>query len=209
MKSFLNKNLILILVLAVSAGTMLSFVTADSKAEVKAGKLEIQNPAQRKGVFAAMLGNGANQTITSDIINTPDPFNAVAFSWTVSEAVDFHLYVRFEKENWTNWQEVEKDPDLTDNNSQNKNVSNLTFAPYTNILQYRISLANSSDADKITALQIDYIDSTKGASAKYSIATNDIGLKIITRGEWGANESYGIDPMGNEAWPKTYLTPNS
>lgn len=205
--NFLNKKLILQLVIALSVMTVLTVVSADSSIKTRADVLTIQNPAGAASFIAASAGLKSTE-YTSKVINTDFPFNSVAFSWKEDKPIDFELYVRFQKESWGAWQPVSQMVDFKDG-ARKDNVSDLVFSPFTNILQYKTIFKTVEDRQNLKELSISYIDSTRGHDATYKTSTVDStdSLKIIPRKEWGADESLRYDTAGNETWPREYYTP--
>lgn len=204
----LRHNVILGTVLAISLGLLLSLVTADSRNETKAQTLIIDNPTQSRGFFAASYGTSSDDTtVTSPVLTAEFSFNALTLQWKTVRDVDFDIYVRFNKESWTEWIAVAPQVDFKDDGII-ANSSQVIFSPYTNIFQYKLVFPTPEDKELLTSLSIEYIDSTKAFSHTYQAATTtNSGLTIVSRKQWGADESYRFNEAGQEIWQPEYYKP--
>ncbi|MFA6072062.1 MAG: N-acetylmuramoyl-L-alanine amidase, partial [Janthinobacterium sp.] len=206
---YFNTKLIIALVATVFSVAMIVVASADDHNTTKGGELVIENPTQSKKFhIASVISHNNDKEFVSNSINTDFPFNAVAFSWNAPQEAKIQIYTRFQKESWSDWQLVERDIDVEENDSINQQTSSIIFTPYTNILQYKIVFEDSTQSDQIKNLKINYIDSTKGGKSIYTAATvTSDSLNIIPRSQWGADESIRFDAAGEESWPKEYYTP--
>ncbi len=206
MKHQLRNNLILSLALAVCAVFLITLVTADSRANTKAGTLVVADPTVTTGLFAASV-EPTDTTITSPVYNTEFPFNALAAQWEQDGDFEFDLLVRFKKESWTEWQPLERAVDFRDD-MRNDLSTQLLLTPYTNIFQYQLIFSEREHKELVRDLAFTYIDSTKGQQS-YQIATASSSdqLRIVSRREWGADESYQYNEAGQLIWEPEYYTP--
>ncbi len=102
-----------------------------------------------------------------------------------------------------------------DDDSQGKDTakaqltSQMIPTKLTDSFQYKLIFnANEAKTD-LQNLQFTYLDTTKGPAGnfKISLSANDQNLKIISRAEWGADESLRFEPSGANLWPEEYYTP--
>ncbi len=75
-------------------------------------------------------------------------------------------------------------------------------------LQLRATLENPTgrtfDWDGLKVTMIDGRPGPTAAELHARMTPSDGGPTVITRTEWGANESYRFDSYGNESWPREY-----
>lgn len=208
MMNKLNQNLIVSLVVAVCGLSLFAIASADNDETIRGGKLTIENPTQGSRFSISAFGSNESNEFTSEVINTDLPFNAISFSWDQPKDAEIILMARFQKETWTDWQTASLDGDFMENSQFNSDhpVTSLIFTAYTNILQYKFIFTNKNDRDSVSNLTVSYIDSTRGSRAVYHVASENQGLTVIPRSQWGADESYRFN-NGEESWPREYYTP--
>ncbi|HDQ23149.1 MAG TPA: hypothetical protein ENN28_04270 [Candidatus Uhrbacteria bacterium] len=202
-----------------------ALVSANSnEPEAKSGKILIEEPSKNGSFFIA--ANSNENQINSPVLKTKFPFNALFVKWDYKNPLilseeqliygleyedghNFELYVRFLNESWTDWIKMRIDDD-----SYGKDNSKIVFASQmlptklTDSFQYKIIFTSKEAKNNLKNLEFTYLDTTKGPKNSFKISNvsqND--LKIISRAEWGADETYKLDSQGNELWPAEYYTP--
>jgi hypothetical protein len=145
-------------------------------------------------------------------------FNAVGLQWRAHLPPDTGLQVSIRASTdgiaWLPWQEV-VEPEREGNH----------FYAFTPLIvdrgqniQYRLTLTTQHPnlTPRLEDITLTYIDSTPGPTLKdvESLPTPPQlqggtvpHPTIITRSDWGANESYRFDTEGNEIWPTEYQPP--
>ncbi len=172
-------------------------------------------------------GSGGTRDTTSDGVRTITydsavhratfDFNALATEWVVSLQDDtmVRLFVRTGKDgaHWSPWNWVS--PDSDDGTESGVNFSKLlvTNASY---LQYRLQLVGrvGGAMPSVSSVHFTFINSEQGPDSR-SLGLDDSSTahaaapqpRIITRAQWGADESLRFDDQGREIWPREYTRP--
>ncbi len=218
-KHKIKTKFVLIFVICWSIILIFALVSANyNEPTVKAGRLVITEP-NKNGSFFISANISENQTI-SPILKTEFPFNALFVKWEYKNLPEnqeaeiikpsFELYVSFLNENWSDWIKMLPDPDsYGKDGSQIEFSSQMIPTKLTDSFQYKIIFNSPEAKDNLKNLQFTYLDTTKGPSKqlKISTASQADDLHIISRQEWGANETYRFDSNNNDLWPAEYYTP--
>ncbi len=218
-KHKIKTKFVLVFVICWSIILVFALVSANSnESATKAGKMVITEPT-KNGSFFISANISENQTI-SPVLKTDFPFNALFAKWEYknqpilanNELKDpnFEIYVSFLNEDWSDWIKI-----LPDDDSSGKDGSEIEFSSQmiptklTDSFQYKIIFNSEEAKNNLQNLQFTYLDTTKGPSKqlKISSTTQDDELQIISRQEWGANETYRFDSDNNDLWPEEYYTP--
>lgn len=166
---------------------------------------------------ALPLPLGANALeYTSGIIQAPRWFNAVGFTWSgdLPPGARVLIDVRSSEDGvaFTPWSRAEE---LDGLRGEEPRSTDLVFGTG-RFLQYRVAVEDAPDGwtGKLDAVDVTYIDSTNGPSARVAeAASGSLGRQlfslmpppVITRAAWGANERLRIDPKTNTMiWPPSY-----
>ncbi|OGY42820.1 MAG: hypothetical protein A2Y67_03805 [Candidatus Buchananbacteria bacterium RBG_13_39_9] len=219
MKYRIKTKLVLSLVIFWSVALAIFLAAAKSDNEIKAGQITINDP-QNPGSFfiSANISKENAKTNQNDyvspVLRADFPFNALFVKWqsenTSPNNSDFELYLRFLNENWSPWQKIMLDDDYQGKDTNPGQISSQMIAvKLTDSFQYKLVLANGQPKTNLKNLQFIYLDTTKGPKNNFTISlqNKDNGLKIISRAEWGADESLRYDPQSGNLWPEEYFTP--
>jgi len=170
-------------------------------------------------------------TFLSPILTADFPFDAVEVDWDEfnPQNTAITIELRFQKESgtWTLWQPLSSDEiDYGTLNAEKITPATILLTiERSKALQYRVTLrSDGSTAPQVQNIQFHYIDATSTVSknpnpetstqSATSSATpsaprltfaNDT-LDIITREEWGADESWRLSSFYGEADPETPVT---
>ncbi|MFA5188230.1 MAG: N-acetylmuramoyl-L-alanine amidase [Patescibacteria group bacterium] len=214
MKPKIRTKLVIFIVLCWSIAFIFALVSAKTTSEVKEGNLLVNEPGKNGSFFISSNNKTDTNEVISPILKADFPFNALYVKMedpSLSQNTqDFQLYMRFLNENWTEWFQTALDDD-----SQGKDsslpvlMSQMIPTKLTDSFQYKLIFNNKTAKDSLKNLQFIYLDTTKGPSGNFRISTqnNNDDLHIISRAEWGANESYRYDANGQDLWPEEYYTP--
>jgi len=211
-KITLKTKFILVFVLFFSLSLLFILVNADnSVAEVKEGRIVIDEPSSSGSFFISSSKISQNEVI-SPVLRTDFDFNEMYAQWNQENAKigqDFQIYVRFLNENWSDWLEMPFDDDYQGkDDGLHKLSTQLAATKLTDSFQYKIIYDPHADkkAD-LTNLEFIYLNSLKGPKSSFKISTNSDSLNIISREQWGANETYKYDEEGNDLWEEEYYLP--
>lgn len=135
-----------------------------------------------------------NAEYISDVIGTADPFNTIASSWNMPLA---KLYLRSGETSLisADWVDITGETDIgRDEKIGAENIfGDIFYADMDRFFQYK-AVFSPADIGKEFKVNFNAFDSSKQAiaSSKIKTAADGAGLgpKIISRSEWGANESY-------------------
>lgn len=212
MKYQIKTKLVLILVIFGSVALSLIFAYAKPNIETKAGQITINEPNASGSFFIS--ANISQKDTISPVLRADFPFNALYIKWQLAKddqtQPDFDLYVRFLNENWSDWTKMEIDDDYQGKDSGQAEISSQMIpTKLTDSFQYKIIYNNDTDKAELKNLQFVYLDTSKGPAGQFkiSLTSADSSLKIISRAEWGADESLRYDKTGTNLWPEEYYTP--
>ncbi|MCX6744353.1 MAG: N-acetylmuramoyl-L-alanine amidase [Candidatus Parcubacteria bacterium] len=211
MKYQIKTKLVLILVIFGSVALSLILTYAKPNTETKVGQMLISEPV-KNGSFFISANISQNDTI-SPVLKANFPFNAIYIKWQQADSSqnpEFNLYVRFLNENWGNWILMEPDDDYQGKDTAIAELSSQMIpTKLTDSFQYKLVFNNDEAKANLQSLKFSYLDTSKGPSGNFKIAldANDQNLKIISRAEWGADESLRFDSNGTNLWPEEYYTP--
>lgn len=201
-KTKIKTNLIIIIVLFVSISSIFAIVKAESDFSAKSGQIIIDEPLKNGSFFIS--ANISQNDIISPVLKADFPFNSLAVEWSEPE-MNFDLYIRFLNENWSGWHKVRFDDDYNGKDGSTNNPSSqLISTKLTDSFQYK--LIKHSQNIKLDNLKFIYLNTTHGPKGQYKIAANSSDLNIISRSQWGANESYKYQ-NGADIWQEQYYLP--
>jgi len=213
MKIKIKTKFIVVFVLLWSVIFIFALVSAESSPPTMAGNLIINEPLQN-GSFFISANVSQNETISS-VLRADFPFNSLFAKWEYKDAnliknSGFELSVRFLNENWSDWQPLTLDDDINGKDDSNQlYASQMAITKLTDTFQYKLIFTDVKYKDNLKNLQFSYLDTTKGPnnSFKISLKSDDDQLNIISRQDWGADESLRFDSTGAEIWPEEYYSP--
>jgi hypothetical protein len=174
---------------------------------------------------------GKTAIYTSPVIRAKQRFTDVGAHWMSGPATDKHAHehIRVEVRSsedgtaWTDWREAHvDDAHGRDDMKTTETFAELLGGQRGRFLQYRITLTaehrvkpwirdfkltliNSEDGERVTAKSDERVSLASLLEDKVEAA---IGKPpIVSRAEWGADESLRYNPDGTEKWPRVYSTP--
>jgi uncharacterized lipoprotein YddW (UPF0748 family) len=187
-----------------------------------AGTLSNLTILEEGGGALALAWNGEGYVptglYTSTTRQTGILFNAVGVQWhaQLPEDTDLRVSVRVSADSttWSPWAEVVE----PQRDGSHYYAPMPVMVEASRYLQYRLQF--STVEPRVTPcledITLTFIDSRGGPDLQ---AVESLGLQaqpepggvsrpaIISRADWGANESYRFDSNGNEVWPTEYQTP--
>lgn len=144
------------------------------------------------------------------ITKTNFKFNAIGAKWSGTADVS----IRFRaKGQWTDWTAMVLDEDAESAKDQDSAVrySNLLFTEPADEFQYRIDLIGAG----FNKLEFYYLKTTKDSSWQEQLfgwifaPARGADLDVISRADWGADESLRQNAEGEERWPVEYAEPKT
>jgi len=213
MKPKIKTKLVISIVLVWSIGLIFALVSANSGTETKRGSLVISEPA-KSGSFFISANVSENQTV-SPVLKADFAFNSLYVKWdfpqeklTNQNQLPFDLSVRFLNQNWSQWIKISLDDDYQGKNQGLHQISSqLISTQLTETFQYKVIFPDPSQKQYFKNLEFIYLDTSKGPqTSKFKISSQTNSLNVITRQEWGANESYQYD-NGQLIWEPEYYLP--
>lgn len=147
----------------------------------------------------------------SQIYEADHSFELLGLNWqqSIPTGTDAHLEIRFltEKGEWTDWTEIHVDEDTPSNMETSveegyaENLWSYVVTEKSTAFQYRANLSteNTAITPKLSDISFDYIEG--GESSKFSQFTKlifDANPDVVSREEWGANESLRFSKSDNE-----------
>ncbi|RAL22701.1 N-acetylmuramoyl-L-alanine amidase [Thermoflavimicrobium daqui] len=179
-----------------------------------------------------MNTDGEEAVYTSPTIKTKIEFTDLGVHWLENnklpvDAVKFEIRTSKDNRSWSKWSWLRvEDQEGPDHKKNKETFTQLLLGQRGKYLQYRITLntkngkkpelqdlkitlMNSEDGAKITPT------SSKEKDKKISLASLfakkvDAAINkppVISRADWGADESIRFDQTGKELWPRDYLAP--
>ncbi|PTM60037.1 N-acetylmuramoyl-L-alanine amidase [Desmospora activa] len=165
----------------------------------------------------------------SPVITAEFPFTDAVIHWNEGkgpvhllkeqERIRFYVRTSADKQEWTPWQSVDVDPlEGPDHLETERFYSNLITVDYHQYLQYKAVLDSAKDADTLQDVTVVFLNSTDGKSTASADTVSLASLlsekaiaavnrpAIVSRAQWGADESLRYLPDGSEDWPRQYAT---
>lgn len=178
-----------------------------------------------------------NQQSEEIKITPPFIFTGAVIKWEEFIPSHTEAYIEYrllEKDNWTAWKKLESDSDHQDhehedevdyheeenytsallNENKFEEKDTLIFSKGAQHLAYRVILSSEEEflSPQIQNIKIEFLDNkVKNPVVKKqnlaALAFNDNSLKIISREEWGANETFGYKSyFENKQLPQTPIS---
>ncbi len=161
------------------------------------------------GAAGLALAGGSDQgELETPVHDMGHTFGALGALWQadVPAAGSLALAVRtsFDGVNWAPWQDLQEDVGGPDKAAGNLRYSILIMSKG-RYVQVRATLTGAANALPVLhSLKLAAIDASAGPQAPQATALETVsGPTIITRAQWGANESYRFSG-GQEIWPPEY-----
>ncbi len=161
-------------------------------------------------------GRGLGLTSTESALYESPPveadfeFVALGVTWAaplppdVSATVEVRISA--DGENWTDWQELDIEgwdrPDFAEATGSE------IFIGVGRWFQLRVTAEGSAPEAILQDLSVTYLDTRDGPpSTFFSTASTSGEPTVISRAQWGANESWRFNSSGREIWPREYRAP--
>ena len=166
---------------------------------------------QGKGLQLVQPFDGVGRFITPPI-EADFEFVGLGLTWEtpLPEGVETSVLVRtsMDGKTWSEWEELSSDgldaPDGAPNTGTNFYVGKGRW------FQLQIEARGTSPMALFDGLAVTYLDTRNGplaADMAWPSAAETTEPVVISRAEWGADESLRFDANGNEIWPREYIIP--
>ena len=211
---------LLAMFMAIINPSILPATGAPNRATIVAKDWFVRSPATKSSAAAYSWRerNGyRTETYDSAVRNAYVHFNAIAPSWNIelTEGSVVRIFVRSRNHdgNWSQWASLQ--PDDNDGMNSGTNYGALVVQRGDEA-QLRVQLVGKvgGQMPKLNWIRLTFIDSENGPNpANMSASRSGVAMaaepkpRIITRAEWGADESLRFDSQGHEIWPRQYTTP--
>lgn len=167
---------------------------------------------------------GQDAVYTSPVIRSSIVFTDVGVHWKnraknkIKAQSNTRIDVRFSSDghHWSSWKEAEVDADMTPGPGHStETFSQLIYANNGRYFQYRVQMhSNKNVVPRIKDIQVTFINSRDGKKVESKKSFWDILFEkvhaaankpdIVSRAEWGADESLRYNADGTEKWPREY-----
>ncbi|MBA2363449.1 MAG: N-acetylmuramoyl-L-alanine amidase [Chloroflexia bacterium] len=211
---YLSPLLAVLFALLGSAPLTVSGAVRDGSIRAETWTETAEERAESAGRAETYYGSYKLQTFDSVRHHTSFEFNAVAARWdaTLLENSDVLLFLRTSRDNrgWSPWSTVEPENDAASNTGTNFGNLLIKRGAY---MQYRVQLTAPARGKlpDVSSISFTFIDSregpeTRGAASGVAYAA-EIGPRVISRTQWGAEEQLRFDGNGRETWGRQYTRP--
>lgn len=212
---YLSPLLAVLFALLGSAPLTVSGAVRDGSIRAETWTQTAEERAESAGRAETYYGSYKLQTFDSVRHHTSFEFNAVAARWdaTLFENSDVLLFLRTSRDNrgWSPWSTVEPENDAASNTGTNFGNLLIKRGAY---MQYRVQLTAPARGKlpDVSSISFTFIDSregpeTRGAASGVAYAA-EIGPRVISRTQWGAEEQLRFDGNGRETWGRQYTRPS-
>jgi len=146
----------------------------------------------------------------SRVVESPFPFTHLGLHWTGTSPARIEARTSGDGREWTDFEAVTVDAP-PESNPRGEWFSALIGARRHRFAQYRVT-ASGARVDQMTLTFLNSIDGPRrplGAIQRPELALKgaDLRADIITREEWGADESIRFSDEGEELWERAYVAP--
>ncbi len=217
----MSKLLTILLALMFSAGALPSPTAAaplTPKGTIATDWTETM--AGRKGQVARSVHSGKQRVTYTSLMHSPgQQFNAVGPHWKAEhpEGSSIEVSVRTSPDGkkWNSWRVVEENHGDDNRDKNAREFGSLVVGELARYAQYKVVTGPSPRGEwpRVSDVTLTYIDATAGptaaeaqAAAQGSYQTFGVSKpEVISRAQWGADESYRFDSSGKEVWGREYL----
>ncbi len=157
-----------------------------------------------------------DQGAVSRVLAASSPFTHVGLHWEGAPDVPVEVQTSQDGQAWTPWRRVVVEARPGDTPRAAETFSALVEAPRHRFVRYRLG-STSAPLGAVTATCLNSLDgprldSAPAVGARLGIAEalaggEDFRTGIITREQWGADESIRFGPNGQETWIRAYVAP--
>lgn len=173
-----------------------------SSARIRATRWTDKGPSVQATVDVAQ-----NRQYVSPVYRVPYAINAIGPFWT-GTIQDYAVRYSVDGQSWSPWTKVTfHENHLGPPDPRGRRFGDIISAPDARYVQYRLTIP--SGAQPPTA-SLELIDSAQGPSVKHTVplvrAADAQPIPIISRAQWGCDESLGLDSHGQVIWPPDYRT---
>lgn len=149
-------------------------------------------------------GTAAVRIHTSAIHRAPGPFNAIGGLWT-GPLASLEVRASADGATWTDWRGIDAhEQEHMRPSADARTAGGLFTGSSWRYVQYRAAAPAERAALDV---ELVLIDSSEGPDVAAGSPSGAVGAaatkpKIVSRAEWGCNESYRFDSSGEEIWPR-------
>ncbi|MFH1235874.1 MAG: N-acetylmuramoyl-L-alanine amidase, partial [Parcubacteria group bacterium] len=163
------------------------------------------------------------QYVRSSVFEAVFPFIGIGMSWDgeLPESYKVSLRARAKGGEWGEWMDVSPQIDFPDGwtAADGKNYAQPIFFPESDAWQYSLWTLENEHLPRIENITFRYFDSREERTTKTNMsdwlrtlisgasAVTSIGVDVVSRAEWGANESLGQTSSGGSIWEPEYVQP--
>ncbi|KKW14416.1 MAG: N-acetylmuramoyl-L-alanine amidase family 2 [Parcubacteria group bacterium GW2011_GWC2_49_9] len=163
------------------------------------------------------------QYVRSSVLYAEFPFIGIGMSWDgeLPESYKVSIRARAKDGGWGEWMDVSPQIDFPDGwtAADGKNYAQPIFFPESDAWQYSLWTLEDEHLPRIEDITFRYFDSREERTTKANIgdwlrslisgasAVTPIGVDVVSRAEWGANESLGQTSSGGPIWEPEYAQP--
>ena len=144
---------------------------------------------------------------TSDVYRAPGVFNAIGSLWS-GQTSKLELRASVDGVNWTPWHAVSThDYEAMGPTRDGRTSGDLFTGAGWRYAQYRVGVPDGLPPPEVELVLIDSRDGPRVGEASSSGPLSLLAAtqpRIISRAEWGCNESYRFNSSGAEVWPRAY-----
>lgn len=176
----------------------------------------------KKGQHTVITVNsGEDGYYTSKPIKAKFPFNYFAVQWKNDSAnksaarklMKVEVRSSVDGKTWSAWETA--DPDEFSHPDMEHIYSDLIYAKKSNYVQYRVELdGDGKVTPRVKDIRIFFVNSVDGEKVTKNKSLLDVLFddanaavnkpNVVSREQWGADESLRYDSNGNETWPREY-----
>lgn len=211
---------ILAALVIIASGIIVTGATASEDSKTREGRIQasgVQNFSQSARFLSRHDAKNWESEYLSPKISADFTFNGVGANWQgkIPGGSSVDIYIRTCDKVWSSWAELPQPEDGALLQKGEQHYTDPLFFIGGKKLQYKVIIKPNKDYvwPEIENLEIIYLNTEKGRTwgkssfLKYLVskeAKAEDGLKIISREEWGADESYRLDSNGEALWPPAY-----
>jgi hypothetical protein len=157
---------------------------------------------------------------TSAVLRSSMPFTHVGLHWSAAvpprAEITFEVRTGVDESKWSPWSSVQVES-LPEDTPEGDYFGNLIAADHAQLVQYRATFRTPGRANvslrRVTATVIasPVATSTSSVLPTVAVADGDSGrvLLVVSRDQWGADESLRFDRRGRKIWPEMFVLPTT
>lgn len=191
------------------------------------GKFQNLKLEEKNGGIEMSSENGQSGEYITPVVEAPFRATHIGLHWkeNIADDASITVYVRTSEDGLTfgDWQETTVELDEGRNDMKNEEIfAALIGAEKTKFAQAKIEFPAENEKNaKLNQFSFTFLNSAEESAQttkELSLIPNSLAsgaavektspggqkISVISREEWGANESYRFDRKGNEEWPRSY-----